>query len=193
MKTAVDAAMAQAEGRGKGKGEGDGEQAAVRAAFDVYLRKTYYKTGSLMANSCRAIPMLGGYPEPLSQAAFRYGLHTGVAFQLIDDLLDFTATAAQLGKPAMNDMKSGLATAPVLFAAQRHPAALLPIVGRKFSQPGDVDTALRHVLETDGLAQTRRLAVAHGQMALDAIAHLTDSDAKTALAALVSRVLSRKH
>lgn len=60
---------------------------ASKAAFDMYLRKTYYKTGSLMANSCKAIGLLGCYPDAVSEAAFRYGMHLGIAFQLIDDLL----------------------------------------------------------------------------------------------------------
>ena len=61
--------------------------AVSRAAFDMYVRKTYYKTASLMANSCRAIAMLGGYPADVADAAYRYGMHVGMAFQLIDDLL----------------------------------------------------------------------------------------------------------
>lgn len=60
---------------------------ASRAAFDAYLRKSYYKTGSLMANSCRAVGLLGSYPDAVCDAAFRYGLHVGVAFQLVDDAL----------------------------------------------------------------------------------------------------------
>lgn len=51
------------------------------------LGSRYYKTGSLIANSCRSIAMLGRYPDYVCEAAFRYGLHAGVAFQLIDDLL----------------------------------------------------------------------------------------------------------
>ncbi len=49
--------------------------------------RSYYKTGSLMANSCKAIALLGCYPEAVANAAFRYGLHVGVAFQLVDDML----------------------------------------------------------------------------------------------------------
>jgi len=47
----------------------------------------YYKTGSLMANSCRAIALLGGYPASVTEAAYRYGMHVGIAFQLVDDML----------------------------------------------------------------------------------------------------------
>jgi geranylgeranyl pyrophosphate synthase len=103
---------------------------------------------------------------------------------------DFEGKAATLGKPVLNDLKQGLATAPVLFAAQRFPA-LLPCIERKFEAPGDVDMVLRFVAAADGLAATRRLAVAHGQLALDALTVLAPGPARTALAALVSAVLQR--
>jgi hexaprenyl-diphosphate synthase len=90
----------------------------------------------------------------------------------------------------MSDLHQGLATAPVLFAAQRFPA-LLPCIERKFEAPGDVDMAVRLVAAADGLAATRRLAVAHGQLALDALTTLSPGAARTALAALVSAVLQR--
>lgn len=165
-------------------------EAASQAAFDLYLRKTYYKTGSLMANSCRAIAMLGCYPDAVCDAAFKYGMHLGIAFQLVDDMLDFEGTSASLGKPALNDVRHGLATAPVLFAAHRCPS-LLAVIERKFATPGDVETTVRLVQAADGLVLTRRLAVAHAQVALDSIADLRDSEARTSLAALARVVLSR--
>lgn len=166
--------------------------AASRVAFETYMRKTYYKTGSLIANSCKAVATLGRYPDAVCDAAYKYGMHLGIAFQLVDDMLDFDGTAASLGKPALNDITQGLATAPVLFAAHRMPS-LVPLIQRKFELPGDVDTALKGIAATGGMALTRRLAIAHGQLALDAVAVLQDSPARTALAALVSKVLNRTH
>lgn len=90
----------------------------------------------------------------------------------------------------MNDIKQGLATAPVLYAAHRFPT-LLPLIERKFESPGDVEVALRCITASDSLALTRRLAIAHGNMALDAIKTLAPSPARTALASLVSKVLNR--
>ncbi len=63
--------------------------------------------------------------------AFDFGKHLGVAFQLVDDALDFEASAANLGKPAMADMKLGIATAPVLFAQRQFPT-LRKLAERKF-------------------------------------------------------------
>ena len=165
-------------------------EAATQAAFDLYLRKTYYKTGSLMANSCKAVAMLARQPNEVCAAAFRYGMHLGVAFQLVDDLLDFEGTSLSLGKPALADVRQGLATAPVLFAAHRFPG-LLPAIERKFATPGDVEFAVSSVQASEGVLLTRRLAVAHAQLALDAVAGLAGSPARTGLAALARVVISR--
>ena len=165
--------------------------AATQAAFDLYLRKTYYKTGSLMANSCQAIALLGGYAEETRIAAYKYGMHLGIAFQLVDDMLDFEGTSLSLGKPALSDVRQGLATAPVLFAAHRFPL-LLSMIERKFATPGDLEYTVRTVQASDGILLTRRLAIAHINMALEAIAPLADSPARTALASLCRVVLTRK-
>lgn len=111
---------------------------ASAALFEMYLTKTYYKTASLMAHSCQASSMLADYSPELVDASHKYGKHVGLAFQLIDDLLDFEGTKESLGKPALNDIKQGLATAPVLYACRDYPA-VLKLIERKFEAPGDVE------------------------------------------------------
>jgi geranylgeranyl pyrophosphate synthase len=63
--------------------------------------------------------MLAGADETLAEVAFQYGRNVGLAFQLVDDLLDFVSSSAAMGKPTAADLKLGLATAPVLFACER--------------------------------------------------------------------------
>ena len=76
-------------------------------------------------------------------AAFEYGRNIGLAFQLVDDLLDFVGSSQQLGKPASGaDLKLGLATAPVLFASVKFPE-LEPLIQRRFSNQGDVEAAFK--------------------------------------------------
>ena len=65
------------------------------------------------------VSVLSGADSKLQTIAFQFGRQLGMAFQLVDDLLDFIATSTQLGKPAAADLRLGLATAPVLFAAQK--------------------------------------------------------------------------
>lgn len=102
-----------------------------------YLQKTYLKSASLISKSCRAAALLGEHPADVVEAAYQYGKNLGLAFQLVDDMLDYTVSGQELGKPAGADLELGLATAPLLFAWKDH-AELGILVGRKFSQEGDV-------------------------------------------------------
>ena len=74
-----------------------------------------------MAYSCQANAVLADASPEEAHEAFLYGKHLGIAFQLVDDLLDFVSSADMLGKPAAADLQLGLATAPVLFASSEFP------------------------------------------------------------------------
>jgi hexaprenyl-diphosphate synthase len=103
-----------------------------------YLQKTYLKSASLISKSCRAAALLGDHSLEVVEAAYQYGKNLGLAFQLVDDMLDYTVSGQELGKPAGADLELGLATAPLLFA-WRNNKDLGTLVGRKFSQEGDVE------------------------------------------------------
>jgi hexaprenyl-diphosphate synthase len=108
--------------------------------LNYYLQKTYLKSASLISKSCRAAALLGQSETEVVDAAYMYGKNLGLAFQLVDDMLDYTITAEELGKPAGADLELGLATAPLLFAWERN-AELGSLVGRKFAREGDVQRA----------------------------------------------------
>lgn len=105
--------------------------------ISYYLQKTYLKSASLISKSCRAAAILGGSEIEVVDAAYAYGKNLGLAFQLVDDMLDYTISEAELGKPAGADLELGLATAPLLFAWKQN-QELGALVGRKFGQEGDV-------------------------------------------------------
>ena len=105
--------------------------------LSYYLQKTYLKTASLISKSCRAAALLGNGDSATVEAAYSYGRNLGLAFQLVDDMLDYTQSGRNLGKPAGADLELGLATAPLLFAWKQMPE-LGALVGRKFGQEGDV-------------------------------------------------------
>ena len=186
--------------------------------MEYYLRKNYYKTGSLMANSCRSAILLLGqqqispYPtnernlktggigqQPpstlhfLHDIAFAYGRHIGLAFQLVDDILDFTASSEALGKPALNDLKQGIATAPVLLALETHGDTLLPLVKRKFRNEGDIEITLDIIKESNSLEKTRELALVQVESACDVLNMLRPSLERDALMSLAFKVLNRKN
>ncbi|KAG0175533.1 coq1 putative hexaprenyl diphosphate synthase [Apophysomyces sp. BC1034] len=162
-----------------------------RTTFDYYMEKSYMKTGSLIAQSCKASAVLGGATIEVANVSYDFGRNLGLAFQLVDDMLDFTVTAADLGKPAGADLKLGLATAPVLFAWEEFPE-LGPLIKRKFSQKGDAEQARLLVYRSNGLKRTLALAEKHCTLAIDAIMQLPPSDAQSALVQLTEKLLTRK-
>ncbi|CAG8655170.1 7912_t:CDS:2, partial [Scutellospora calospora] len=154
--------------------------------FEYYMEKTYMKTASLMAKSCQAASVLGGATLEVCDIAYTYGRNLGLAFQLVDDMLDFLTTSNELGKPIGADLKLGLATAPVLYAWNEYPE-LGPLIKRNFSQDGDVEKARGLVYESNGIEQTKLLATSHCQKAIDAITRLPKSDARNALIELTQK------
>lgn len=164
--------------------------------MEYYLEKTFYKTASLMANSCKAIAILAGQPRAVATLAYDYGKHLGMAFQLVDDMLDFTGTTASLGKGALSDIAQGIVTAPLLFALEKQPQ-LHDLIGRKFNNAGDVDLAVELLHKTDGIEKTRLLALDHAEQAAGAINALPPSPSqhvvkcRKALVQLSQQVIKR--
>mmetsp|Transcript_7511 Transcript_7511/g.11768 ORF Transcript_7511/g.11768 Transcript_7511/m.11768 type:complete len:498 (+) Transcript_7511:103-1596(+) len=179
------------------KGSSDDGEEESRLTY--YLRKNYFKTGSLMSNSCRSTALLGNYPQDLVDLSYRYGKHIGMAFQLVDDILDYEGSVATMGKSALSDLKAGLATAPVLFALQQaHEEAdtssshlLQTMIDRKFSQPGDLDETVNMVYASKGIERTKELAQTHAELAMNAVLQLNQSEYRDALVHLAYKVVDR--
>lgn len=134
--------------------------------METYLRKSYYKTASLICYACRSVALLGGhaYDSTVATACEEFGFHLGLAYQIQDDILDFTAAATVLGKPALADMDLGLSTAPILYAAQEFPK-LRPLVMRRFKNKGDKQAALEALYSSDvAMDKARALANFHAQV-----------------------------
>ncbi len=169
--------------------------------FQLYLDKTYNKTASLMALSCKAVVLFAleemeksaekDMKRRSAEEAFSYGKNLGVAFQLVDDWLDFVADADQLGKPGAGaDLKLGLATAPVLFAREQYPQ-LDRMIARGFSRPTDPEEAFLLVKNSSGLDETRFLAGKYADSAQKCISDWRDSKAKNELVSLAESVVNR--
>ncbi|KAJ7204471.1 terpenoid synthase [Mycena pura] len=165
---------------------------ASKEAWSVYLKKTYLKTASLMAKGCRASVILGGCAqgEVWKELAYAFGRNFGLAFQLVDDVLDYEAGEATLGKPGGADLQLGLATGPALYAWEEHPE-MGPLIRRKFEKEGDVELARDLVRRSSGVARTRDLARAHSEKARELLRLLPDSDAKDSLELVTERVITR--
>ncbi|MGK3744613.1 MAG: geranyl diphosphate synthase [Bacillariaceae sp.] len=134
--------------------------------MESYLRKSYYKTASLICYACRSTALLGGhaYGSTVATACEEFGFHLGLAYQIQDDILDFTAAASVLGKPALADMDLGLSTAPILYAAEEFPH-LRPMIMRRFKNKGDKQKALEALYSSDiAMDKAKALANFHAQV-----------------------------
>src|SRR6201988_4757154 len=78
----------------------------------------YRKTACLFSGCARLGAVLGRQPKHVEESLAEYGRNAGLAFQLVDDLLDFTASPEQLGKPVLSDLKEGKVTLPLIFSLQ---------------------------------------------------------------------------
>ncbi|KAL1527341.1 hypothetical protein AB1Y20_016011 [Prymnesium parvum] len=212
-------------------------------SMEHYLHKTYRKTAALIALSCESAAVLGQHSAEVRAALQAYGRHLGIAYQLIDDLLDFTSRSSsplclpsprvqsipsppsppplhtthcppplashatpytrctrlppaaacssdELGKPALSDLKQGLATAPTLFALQQFPQ-IEEVIVRRFSDEGDVAKVVEYITQSDGFNRTKELATNHSQRAAQAIGVLPPSASRDGLLRLCSDVLNR--
>lgn len=161
--------------------------------MDYYLRKSYFKTASLICNSCKSTALLAGHAESdaTTVAAEEFGYHLGMAYQIVDDILDFTGASATLGKPAQADMELGLATAPILFAAEELPE-LKKLISRRFKEKGDIQEAVSIAARTKCVEQSYELAQFHATCAVNALMRLPHSDSRDALLHVLWIVLSRK-
>lgn len=158
--------------------------------IQAYLEKSYYKTASLIANSSKAAGLLSDVSAEIAEHLYGYGRHLGLAFQIVDDILDFTGSTDTLGKPAGSDLKSGNLTAPVLFALEEKPY-LEVLVEREFTADGDLEQALALIQDGHGIERSRKLAAHHAQLAVEHLTDLPSSESRQALINMADYVLSR--
>jgi heptaprenyl diphosphate synthase len=116
---------------------------------DAYFGSIAGKTASLMATACRIGAIVGGLDRPAVEALTDYGRHVGMIFQIVDDVLDLTATDEELGKPSGLDLAEGIYTLPVIYALRSSP---------------ELKALLGQPLDPEGVAQGRALACADGAL-----------------------------
>ncbi|HLL74434.1 MAG TPA: polyprenyl synthetase family protein [Pyrinomonadaceae bacterium] len=159
--------------------------------FDILLRKTAY----LFSACCEIGAMLGGGARPRQEALRDYGLNLGAAFQLVDDLLDFTATEDVLGKPAGVDLLEGKLTLPLIHLLGRDESLRRSV--QSVMREGAYNSITRARLveaaeRTGALAEARARARDFADAARAALDALPASEFKDALASLPIFILERE-
>ena len=156
--------------------------------FDIQERKT-----ALLFSGCtESGAVLTGRSQADCLAMAGYGLEVGRAFQLVDDLLDYTATSEQLGKPAFSDLREGKLTLPMLTLLEKAPDEVRPLIrtiwdrGEEVPIPEAEEVKLRALIDRhDALAETRELAT---RASANAVAHVVGLHGDSATGALLREI-----
>jgi octaprenyl-diphosphate synthase len=159
--------------------------------LDIVERKTAYLFAGCTKLPALAIGLNHGSAENLAEA----GRNLGVAFQLVDDLLDLTSTREVLGKPVANDLKEGKLTLPVFFAVQEggteHASRIRTVLAERGFNSVAPSEILRAVQETNGLDRTRSLAQEYALRAIQILKSFEPSVYRDALLSIPEFILTR--
>ncbi len=164
---------------------------------DEYLAVIRAKTAELFAAACEVGPVLAGKDKSEIAACRSYGMNLGIAFQLVDDALDYGGKSAKLGKNVGDDFREGKITLPVVLSFRRgsdsERAFWNRTLGKGEVNDGDLDTAMGLMAKHHAIEDTVGRARHYGAIATDALALVPASDIKTALEETVAFCIARAH
>jgi octaprenyl-diphosphate synthase len=164
---------------------------------DEYLAVIRAKTAELFAAACEVGPVIGGRAKAEQAACRSYGMNLGIAFQLVDDALDYGGKAAKLGKNIGDDFREGKITLPVVLAYRRGSNAEREFWRRALEQNETTEADLEHAIglmtKHRALEDTITRARHYGAIATDALALFPASPMKEALAEAVEFTIARTH
>ncbi len=160
-----------------------------------YLQVIEGKTAALFAAACQVGAVVGGRPADDEAALAEYGMKLGIAFQLVDDALDYAADQATLGKTVGDDFREGKITLPVLVAYQAGSPEERSFWERTIElseqQDADLDTAMRLIDRHDAIGATLRRASRFAEEAKTALALFPDNPMRQAMMAVADYTVSR--
>jgi octaprenyl-diphosphate synthase len=162
-----------------------------------YLQVIRYKTAKLFEASTELGAMLANATDVQSAQAAAFGRHIGTAFQLMDDLLDYTANAAQMGKNAGDDLREGKPTLPLIYLLENGNSEERLLVRAAIQQnqdlPDDVFVQILNAVQTSGaLDYTQAAAKREAKLALACIQDFPANEATSALRTLCDYSLARQ-
>jgi octaprenyl-diphosphate synthase len=162
----------------------------------AYLDVIRSKTAELFAAACQIGAVVADRPAVEEDALFAYGLNLGIAFQLVDDVLDYSALQARLGKTVGDDFREGKITLPVILAYRRGSDEERVFWNRALEEmeqgEGDLDKAIGLMNQHGTLRDTVERARHYGAIARDALGIFPDGEEKTALLDVIDFVIDRE-
>ncbi len=162
---------------------------------EAYLQVIHYKTAKLFEAATRLGAIISQASPKDEDALSQYGMHIGTAFQLIDDVLDLSGNALEIGKNLGDDLSEGKPTLPLLYAMRNGNEEEANVIKNAIEQGGleDLSAVLSAVTRTGALDHVREVASKEAELACNAIAHFSDSPYKLALITLAQFSVNRSY
>ena len=160
-----------------------------------YLDVIYSKTAKLFEAACRLGAILAEKNDDEIQAMADYGMHLGTAFQIVDDILDYSASADEMGKNVGDDLAEGKPTLPLIIALQRSEGSDATMIREAIEQGGldNIDEIIKIINKTGALEYSRDVAEKETALAIKSLSTFPDSKEKAALSELAWFSIRRQH
>ena len=160
-----------------------------------YLEVIRFKTAKLFEAAGRLGAVIAACPAEHEEALAAYGMHLGTAFQLIDDVLDYSASSDQLGKNVGDDLAEGKPTLPLIYAMREGSADEVAVVRKAIESGGleQIDAVLAAIESTGAITYTARAAERAAEKAVAALASIPATDYRTALESLARLSVKRTY
>ncbi|WP_026573278.1 heptaprenyl diphosphate synthase component II [Bacillus sp. UNC438CL73TsuS30] len=160
--------------------------------FRDYFRRIKRKTALLIAASCQLGAIAAGASESVHKNLYRFGYYVGMSFQITDDILDFTASEAELGKPAGSDLLQGNITAPVLYALENEEIREEIIKVNENTQPNQISEIITLIKQSGAIEKSIALSDLYLDKALAVLEELPTNKAKKTLRDIAKYIGRRK-
>ena len=165
----------------------------LEQSYENYMERITSKTAALFVMATESGAVLSQAPEEAVQILKDYGYNTGIAFQIVDDILDFVGTEKELGKPVGSDLAQGTVTLPALMLLQRYPEdnPIKKIFHNEDKQK-NIRLAIEQVCNSSIIDECYQLAIDYSTKACQKLAQLPDSPSYEALMSLAEYIIKRK-
>jgi geranylgeranyl pyrophosphate synthase len=161
-----------------------------------YFGRIYAKTASLFETSCKATTLLCNSSSKVQEKMGQYGYNIGIAFQIMDDILDFKGEQVTLGKPVGSDLRQGLLTLPVLYYFDRYPTDPNVLHLKNLGcldDSGQTNKFIQDISSSDVIGAAHEEAEKYVSCGLDALSFFPQSEERTALEELARYIVSRNY
>jgi len=157
-----------------------------------YLSRISGKTAQLFSLSCYSGALISKASPQVSNRAKMMGHYIGMAFQIMDDILDYEGERDKLGKPVLNDIRQGIYNLPLIYAVKENPSSFMEILSKKEDlDEEDMNRLTDLILQHKGIEKAKALATKYTQKALKELDRLPEGDYKGTLKEITTKLLRR--